>query len=95
MKHLSAAAGLCLAASLPVSALADAHGDCPLSYEVYEISVPHTDLEECPPAMQIEGAFCRVSVVAEVATVYAFSEETDCIVASKSFYDDQFKLSFE
>jgi len=84
--------GLALAAT---PALADGHETCPLTYEVFEYSVPHTDMEECPDAMESEGSFCRLAVVAEVATIFAFSEESGCIVESKSFDEDQFSIEFE
>ena len=88
-----------LAASfmLPVwqTALADGHASCALSYEVYEYSVPHTDLEDCPAVMAGEGQFCRVAVMAEVATIFAFSEETGCLVAARAFEEDGFSLTFK
>jgi hypothetical protein len=71
----------------------DDASDCALSYDTFEASVPHTDLQECPASMQIEGAFCRISVVAEVATIFAFSEESFCLVESRSYYDDEFTLA--
>ena len=75
---------------------ADEHADgCALSYETFETAVPHTDLEECPASMQVEDAFCRASVVAEVATIFAFSYEDSCIIASKSYFDDEFTFTVE
>ena len=88
----------CLAAALALTAgpvLADSHESCPLTYETFEYSVPHTDMEECPEAMDSDGAFCRVAIVAELATIFAFSEESGCIVASKAFDEDQFKIEFK
>ncbi|MCK0097137.1 hypothetical protein MWU60_16290 [Yoonia sp. F2084L] len=66
---------------------------CPMSYDVFEIGVPHTDMDACPDSMQVENAFCRLSLVAEVATIFAFSEETDCIIASQAYFDDQYALT--
>ena len=82
-------------ASIAGPAFAADDDTCPLSYEVFEYSVPHTDMEECPAAMESEGTFCRVAVVAEVATIFAFSEESGCITKSKSFDEDQFEIQFE
>lgn len=81
---------------LPMSqvALADDNGACPMTYETYEYSVPHTDMEECPADLAGEGKFCRVAVMAEVATVFVFAEATDCIVASKAYEEDGFSLTF-
>ena len=45
--------------------------------------------------MEVEGAYRRVSIIAEVATIFAFPEELDCIVKSKSFDGDQFKIKFK
>lgn len=75
------------------TALADEGADCALSYDVYEASVPHTDLEECPAAMAGEGLFCRLSVVAEVATIFVFDENTGCLTGAKSFEEDEFTIS--
>ena len=89
---------ICLAAALPLAAgpvLADSHENCPLTYETFEYSVPHSDMEECPESMQSNGAFCRVAIVAEVATVFAFSEESGCIVMSSAFDEDQFEIEFK
>ncbi len=80
--------------ALPSLALADGHAaPCPMSYDDFEVGVPHTDLETCPASMAVEGAFCRVSLVAEVATVFVFSDETNCIMATKSYFDEQFTLT--
>ena len=76
-------------------AFADSHGSCPLTYETFEFAVPHSDLEKCPAGMGVEKAFCRVSVVAEVATVFAFDEQTNCILTTKSFDEDAFKIEFK
>ncbi len=69
--------------------------DCALSYETYEISVPHNDLDACPDSIGLDNAYCRVSVAAETATIYAFSEETDCLLASRVFFEDEYDLTFK
>ncbi len=74
-------------------AVADDMMDCALSYDVYEASVPHTDLEDCPDMMAGEGRFCRLSVVAEVATIFVFDEDSGCLVESRSFEEDEFSIS--
>jgi len=68
---------------------------CALPYDTFEIGVPHTDLTECPAAMAAEGTYCRLSLVAEVATVFAFSEADDCLVAARAFFEDEYVLGFE
>lgn len=75
-------------------AIAESHeAECAMSYEVFETSVPHTDMEECPASMGLgEDSFCRVAVVAEVATVFVFSYDTSCLTKTKSFYEDEFSM---
>ncbi|MEJ6404548.1 hypothetical protein V8J85_16785 [Yoonia sp. 2307UL14-13] len=90
MKRLTIAATCLLAATA-----AQAQNACPLSYDIFEIGVPHTDMDTCPDSMAAEGTYCRLSLVAEVATIFAFSEETDCLVTSQAYYDDQFTLTIE
>ncbi|EBA10696.1 hypothetical protein [Roseobacter sp. CCS2] len=88
MKIITMAAAASLMAA-PVFA----QDSCPLSYDVFEIGVPHTDMDACPDSMQVEGAFCRLSLVAEVATIFAFSEQDDCIIATQAYFDDQYTLT--
>ena len=83
------------AASYGGLAHADSPGSCPLTYETFEFSVPHSDMDECPASMGLKKAFCRVAIVAEVATVFAFDQESNCIVKSKSFDEDSFKIEFK
>ena len=80
---------------LPFGAIADGHETCPLSYEQFEVGVPHTDLETCPASMAGDGTYCRLSLVAEVATVFAFSTETDCIQTTQTFFEDGFEVSIK
>ena len=68
---------------------------CALPYDVFEASVPHTDLEECPAKLRAEGRFCRLAVVAEVATVFIFDEGSGCLVQSVSFEEDEFKITLQ
>ena len=89
---------LCLATALAFAtgpAFAEGQASCPLTYETFEYSVPHTDLEACPASMERDGTFCRVAVVAEIATIFAFSEDSGCIVASRAFDGDHFEIEFK
>ena len=70
-----------------------ADADCALSYDVYEASVPHTDLEACPDGLAGDGRFCRLSIVAEVATIFVFDEESGCLVESVSYEEDEFTVT--
>ncbi len=63
-------------------ALADAPASMPLTYEVFEVSVPHIDLAACPPDMDLAGAaadavFCRATVNADAFHVYVFALDGD------------------
>lgn len=73
-------------------AFADAH--CALSYETFEESVPHTDMEECPGMLGGPNKFCRYSVNAEVATIFVFDEDSQCLIKAHSYYDDEFSIKF-
>jgi hypothetical protein len=68
---------------------------CPLDYPTYEPAVPHLDMESCPPSMDVSDAYCRVSLSAEIATVYAFSDEDDCLVGSRAYFEDEYTLTIE
>lgn len=74
------------------NAMADDH--CALPYEVFEASVPHTDIEECPKTLAGENRFCRYSVLAEVATIFVFDENENCLIKTKSFDDEKFRIRF-
>lgn len=47
----------------------------PLTHEVFEASVPHADLPECPASLAREGRFCRLGLAAEQLTVFVFAED--------------------
>ncbi|MFK7944716.1 MAG: hypothetical protein AB8B85_17655 [Paracoccaceae bacterium] len=67
--------------------------ECALNYEQFEIGVPHTDLEICPESMAEAGTYCRLSLVGETVTIFAFAEATDCLVATRVYSDEEFKLT--
>lgn len=70
--------------------------ECALPYDVFEESVPHTDMAECPGSMEAgEDNFCRVAVLAEVATIFMFSYDSNCLVSSRSYYEDEFVLDIK
>lgn len=74
------------------AAWAESHGeDCALSYDAFEASVPHTDMDECPASLEAgEDTFCRVAVVAEVATVFVFSDSDNCLLKTQSYFEDEY-----
>ena len=69
---------LCLAA-LAIAAPATAEGPAPLAmtYEVFELSVPHVDLSACPAPLAAPDRFCRLTAHNEALNVFAFSEDGD------------------
>ncbi|QJD15816.1 hypothetical protein [Paracoccus sanguinis] len=48
-----------------------------MTYEVFEATVDHADLAECPKALAREGRFCRVVLHGDALHVFAFSEDLD------------------
>jgi hypothetical protein len=81
-----------LAALAPAALKAQA--SCARSCDAYEIGVPHADMETCPEAMDRDGTCCRLGLVAEVATVFTFSEADGCLVDTRAFFEDEYLLSF-
>lgn len=93
MKSLFASAAISLSLVTPV--LADDH-TITLTYEIFEVSIPHSDLEDCPPSMNLKGAFCRLVMHADQFHVYAFAEDGDQpLVAFKTFEEDEVTLSLK
>ncbi|MCK0149701.1 hypothetical protein MWU54_06680 [Marivita sp. S6314] len=43
------------------------------SYEVFEASVEHVDLEGCPAEFDTEVMFCRMTLASDLAHVFVFS----------------------
>jgi hypothetical protein len=67
---------------------------CPLTYSIFELAVPHLDLEECPAGLARPGAFCRASVANDLVHVFVFNQDGDqCLLAVKSYKDGEYKLT--
>ena len=47
------------------------------TYEVFEASVAHVDLEGCPAEFDPEVVFCRMTLNNEMANVFVFSYDGD------------------
>ncbi|MFZ7092244.1 hypothetical protein [Primorskyibacter sp. 2E233] len=57
-----------------------------LTYEVFEASVAHVDIESCPAEFDPEAVFCRMTLVNDAAHVFVFSFEGDQpLLAVKSY----------
>ncbi len=66
-----------------------AEATMPLTYDVFEISVPHIDLETCPESLNTHQAFCRATMANDALHVFAFDENGDNpLVAFATFETD-------
>lgn len=48
-----------------------------LTYDQFEVAVPHMDLETCPGSMAADGVFCRATFNHDEIHVFAFHEGGD------------------
>lgn len=65
----------------------------PLTYKVFEESVPHIDLEVCPKSLEKDKRFCRLTMSNDALHVFAFSTEGEQpLVAFKSYTQSQFNI---
>lgn len=75
------AAGLALIAGASIAMAADdempAGEGMIMSYEVFENTVPHADLEACPDEFADQAVFCRLTIAHDRLNVIVFSEEDD------------------
>lgn len=93
MEFSVVAPALAVAAALVAGpAVAD---ECAMSYSLFEATVPHVDLTECPAALARDGAFCRLALGAEEAHVFVFDDTSSCLLATKSFDEDAFQVSLK
>lgn len=74
MRHLAVLAFAVFAASQPAASETPIAA---MSYEIFETTIPHGDLPECPRSMAQDGRFCRVVLHNESIHVFAFSEDGD------------------
>jgi hypothetical protein len=84
-----------LVAAATLAAGAARADECTMSYALFEATVPHVDLTECPAALARDGAFCRLALGAEEALVFVFDDTSSCLVATKSFDEDAFQVSLK
>jgi hypothetical protein len=81
---LSLSALLC---ALPVLATAETGQALPLSYEVFEASVPHLDLKECPGDLAQGDVFCRATLAHDEIHVFVFAIDGDSPMVGYASYD--------
>ena len=74
--------------------LAIASQNCAMTYETFEVAIPHIDMESCPGGDTGKKTFCRASVGADRVHVFYFADEGgECLMLVKSFDEDGFTLS--
>lgn len=68
---------------------------CSLTYEIFEFSVAHLDLDECPNTELADAAFCRANIGSDEIHVYYFSNEDDqCLLKVESYSSGDYSLTF-
>lgn len=88
MKHAKWAA-LAMLPMLPGLAAAE----CAMSYDMFEMTVPHLDLDTCPGDLAQAGTFCRAAMALHGLAVFQFGEDGDrCLVAVTRFEEDEVEL---
>lgn len=72
-----------------LSTTAFAGNEASLTYEQFEVAVPHFDLENCPETLAADNRFCRATFHNEEIHVFAFSEDGDSpLVGFASYASD-------
>ena len=66
---------LALLTLMPLPALAEPPAALPMTYAMFEASLPHVDMALCPVDLAGPGLFCRLAVLNEQIHVFVFSEE--------------------
>jgi len=70
--------------------------DTGFTYEQFEVSVPHLDLESCPPDMPQENVFCRAAILHDALHVYAFRDDGSAeYVAMKTYHEGAYRIVFD
>lgn len=92
MRRLTCLILACAAFSVPLRAEAA----CAISYEFFEVAVPHLDLEACPSALARPGTFCRASTSNDAVNLFVFSAEGErCLVATRRYPVGEFQLTIK
>ena len=66
---------------------ADNADTMPLTYETFEVSVPHVDLDDCPDSLAKAEVFCRATLANDQVHVFAFSEAGDAPLVGFASFD--------
>jgi len=71
---------------------AAAQTQCPLTYNDFELAIPHLDLEQCPKDLAKPGVFCRVTTANDSVHVFVFeAKDKRCLLSMKSY--DSYEIS--
>jgi hypothetical protein len=62
-------------------------GNGVFSYEVFESSVTHSDLETCPAEFDPDAVFCRLTLANDRANVFVFAFTGDQPLLAVKHYD--------
>lgn len=75
-----------------LAAPAAAQTQCPLTYDDFELAIPHLDLEQCPKDVAKPGVFCRVTAANDSVHVFVFEDKDKrCLLSMKSY--DKYEIS--
>lgn len=74
-----------LAASLATPTLAEQ--PLPFTYDMFEASVLHTDIEACPPELEGPDRFCRATIYMDALHIFVFLDEGDQPLVDFLSYD--------
>lgn len=94
MRLITMIAGGALATSAMASGPGESHsggtayfGDAAFTYDVFEASVQHADLEGCPAEFDPDAVFCRLTLTTDQAHVFVFSHNGDQPLLAVKHYE--------
>lgn len=61
--------------------------DGAFTYEIFEKSVPHVDLDGCPAQFDTDAVFCRMTLANDTANVFVFAREGDQVLLAVKSYE--------
>ncbi|MCC6001580.1 MAG: hypothetical protein JJU19_12050 [Pararhodobacter sp.] len=84
---------LILATAALLALPAAAHDRPAYTYEAFEVSVPHIDLETCPDGLATGDVFCRVTMNNDALHIHVFETAGDRhFVSVHTYHADEFEL---
>ncbi|CTQ32423.1 hypothetical protein [Jannaschia rubra] len=57
-----------------------------LTYEQFEVAVPHVDLETCPEDLAQDGVFCRGTILHDELHIFVFADEDAQVLRGMQSY---------